>query len=166
MNPVHTSSASQEWRTPPEFLDIVRKMGQIVLDPATTDANPTGADVFFTAEYTGLVPRWDIGGLVYCNPPYGRDLVKWTEKFAIEGDRWGAELITLTPARTDTRWFQQYMIEATAHCFLRGRLRFHQQGLDGLWTAADACPFPCLVSYWGHQVELFRETFYPHGWIP
>lgn len=37
------SSAKDDWQTPAEVLELVRKVGPIVLDPCTTVDNPTGA---------------------------------------------------------------------------------------------------------------------------
>ena len=152
-------SEKQDWQTPPEFLELVRRVGPIALDPCTTDENPCGAtNAFFTAEYTGLVPDWRAiadGGLIYCNPPYS-DMDAWAAKIADEGMR-GCEIISLTPARTDTRWFRR-MCTADQMCFWRGRIKFV--------GAKAAAPFPSLVCYWGPRPDRFKEVFGPFGWCP
>jgi hypothetical protein len=86
------SSARQDWRTPDWFLDLVRQVGPIALDPATHYGNPTGADAFFAhlppdepvrsmiaaAENfrggCGLSGSWWRSGLAFVNPPYGAHL--------------------------------------------------------------------------------------------
>jgi hypothetical protein len=159
------SSASQEWRTPPEFLKIVREFDDIALDPATSADNPTGAAQWLTSQEDGL-KAWPLrpnSGLAFCNPPYGRALQSWAYRFHQAGGK-GIELITLTPARTDAKWFQNHMTTADAWCFLRGRLKFHQQTADGTWGPLAAAPFPCLVSYWGRRASKFHKVFAPHGW--
>jgi hypothetical protein len=103
------------------------------------------------------------GGLTFVNPPYGRALATWAAKFARDGEV--TELMTLTPARTDTRWFQDHMTKAAFRCFLRGRLKFHQHQPDGSWAPGQSCPFPCMVSYWGQREARFVKIFDRHGWI-
>jgi hypothetical protein len=168
LNPALLTSLSQEWRTPQEFLKIVREFDDIALDPATTVDNPTGAARGLTRELNGLRHNWAplaAGGLTFVNPPFGRALNDWAYKFARDGEV--TELITLTPARTDTKWFQNYMVQANTLFFLRGRMRFHHQQPDGSWAAGDAAPFPCLVSYWGKRRQKFINVFSPlGGWIP
>ncbi len=175
MNPTLVSSKDMGWRTPPEFLKLVRSVsltGAIGVDPATTNDNPTDATLFFTPEQNGLVQSWGKAnwGLTYCNPPYGRNLLAWSKKFAEEGAV-GTELITLTPARTDTKWWR-YLTQAKAICFLSGRLKFHEQREDGTWGPAldkkgkpMPAAFPCAAAYWGHRADRFVDVFTPQGWV-
>lgn len=85
--PAHVTLSSElhDWRTPPWFLDLVRGVGPIVLDPATSPDNPTRADTFFAPGLTsasegrhlgecGLRGDWSRVGLAFINPPYGRYL--------------------------------------------------------------------------------------------
>jgi hypothetical protein len=51
-----------------------------------------------------------------------------------------SELITLTPARTDTAWFG-HVWSAEALCFVRGRINF--KGSTSTNTA------PSVFGYWG-----------------
>ena len=83
---VTLSSNRQNWRTPKWFLDLVRAVGPIALDPASSWDNPTGADAFYSRTYgrdtvpgywlgsCGLSGSWDREGLAFINPPYGRHL--------------------------------------------------------------------------------------------
>jgi phage N-6-adenine-methyltransferase len=153
-------SDKQDWNTPPEFLELVRKVnGRIAFDPCTSADNPCGAGKFATKEDDGLTLDWrewaGIQGLVYCNPPYS-DMNAWAAKISEEGMR-GCEAISLTPARTDTKWFRR-MVTADAMCFWRGRLKFV--------GAKQAAPFPSLVCYWGPKADRFREVFSAYGWCP
>lgn len=87
------SSERMDWRTPLWFLDLVRQVGPIVLDPATTRHNPTGAQTFYAPDGVpladlfpatrgtsgwqgpcGLAGGWTPSGLVFVNPPYGAHL--------------------------------------------------------------------------------------------
>jgi len=174
MNAALLSSENMGWRTPPEFLNLVRRVsttGRIALDPATTTDNPTEADGIYAHPVAdGLKWPWESRGLVYCNPPYGRNLLAWSEKFASEGTS-GTELLTLTPARTDTRWWKN-LTTAHAICFLSGRLMFLEQRPDGSWGPAldkkgkpMRALFPCAATYWGPRVDRFVEVFGSQGWV-
>lgn len=68
-----TSSVSEDWYTPPLYLDAVREVfgGTIDLDPLScVEANQhVKAERIYTAEIDGLRYPWD--GNVYLNPPWG-----------------------------------------------------------------------------------------------
>jgi hypothetical protein len=80
------SSKGHAWQTPTWFLDLVRAVGQITLDPATSIANPTNAATYYApwSEMVcddvrwrgscGLSGSWERDGLAYINPPYGGHL--------------------------------------------------------------------------------------------
>src|SRR5579872_1504519 len=117
---VQFSSASAEWATPQCLFDeLSRLFGGFTLDPCATAANAK-CETFFTRERDGLTQRWE--GKVFVNPPYGREIGRWVAK-AYEESLRGALVVCLLPARTDTRWWQDYAKRGHVH-FLRGRLRF------------------------------------------
>lgn len=70
---------------------------------------------------------------MYCNPPYGREITKWVKKAAEED----ALTVMLIPARTDTRWFHDYIYQKREIRFLKGRVNFG----DGTGGA----PFPSMI---------------------
>lgn len=173
MNTAVLSSKDMTWRTPEWLIDAVSSLspgGHIGLDPATSRENPTKAMSFCAVDtdppMDGLLPTWRGNGLVFCNPPYGRGISRWAEKFSAEGRSMEQEdqLVTLTPARPDTRWWT-HMITADRMCFLRGRVKFLRSDDDGIWRIAAGAPFPCVASYWGNQVSAFSAVFSQHGWI-
>jgi phage N-6-adenine-methyltransferase len=155
MNQALLKSEKQDWNTPPQILELVRKVGPIALDPATTNDNPTGALATMNEIGNGLAANWAYicgdRGLTFVNPPYSRALKDWAAKFAEEG-RKGCELITLTPARCDTRWWR-HMTTADVICFWRGRIKFV--------GAPAPAPFPSAVCYWGKRPGKFSEVFEP-----
>jgi len=171
MNPSLLSSDRMDWRTPRDLLEDVRKVAPIGLDPC---GHP---DSFVNAKETyywmdgrigplvtndGLATSWRNKGLVFCNPPYGKELSKWTAKCKKEfggGLPNGSQdqLILLVPSRTDTRWFQDDITDATMTCFLKGRLTFE--------GAPSCAPFPSLLAYWGQYPEIFAKHFESWGWI-
>ncbi len=73
MNIQH-SSATPEWGTPENILELVRKvLGTIDFDPASSvkwNAS-VGAKAFLTERDDGLKADW-LPGTLYCNPPGGK----------------------------------------------------------------------------------------------
>ena len=135
---VHFSSAKPDWATPIHlFAALDRKYGPFMLDAAASRANAKVA-TYFDEMQDSLKQNWHPYGRVFCNPPYGRGLYKWVEKAAQEAKK-GAFVCLLVPARTDTKWFHDFVykkprVEAV---FLKGRIRFV--------GATASAPFPSLV---------------------
>jgi hypothetical protein len=108
---------SVEWYTPPEVFQALSI--SFNLDPAS----PTGgvpwvpAKRFLSQADDGLMQPWT--GRVWLNPPYGPSIDRWLERLARHGDG-----LALVFARTDTRWYQEIARQATALCFIAGRLSF------------------------------------------
>lgn len=85
-----------------------------------------------------------IGGqVVFCNPPYGRELPKWVKKCYDESRH--ADVVMLIPARTDTRWFHDYIYGKADIRFVKGRLKFN----DGKQPA----PFPSMIVIYERQMD-------------
>lgn len=79
-----------------------------------------------------------IGGhTVYCNPPYGKQIGKWVEKAYSESQKDGTKVVMLIPARTDTRYFHEYIYGKAEIRFVKGRLKFG--------NAKCSAPFPSMV---------------------
>lgn len=149
MNPIHFSSASAEHYTPPEVVALAKEvLCGITLDPCAEPKQAAWvvpARVHYTREDDGLSREWR--GTVYMNPPYGRVIGKWVEKFVAEyaAGHMVAGL-ALLPARTDTRWFNQLF--GAELCFIRGRLTFG--------AAQHPAPFPSVLVYYGPDPGRFR----------
>jgi site-specific DNA-methyltransferase (adenine-specific) len=134
---VHFSSATDEWETPQAlFNELAWLFGGFTLDPCATRENAK-CPRFFTKAQDGLRERWE--GKVFMNPPYGRDIGRWVRK-AYESSQEGALVVCLLPARTDTRWWQDYARRGHV-VFLRGRLKFGK--------ARNAAPFPSAIVTFG-----------------
>lgn len=143
MTRVEHRSQRHTWQTPDVVLERVRRVGEIALDPATAPENPTGAKRYITPQDSpdGLAADWTAqagGGLIFINPPYGRDLGRvWVPKIVEEAAK-GARIISLVKASTDTQWFKKLVARAVLVCFWEGRLTFR--------GAPAPAPFPsCLV---------------------
>ena len=144
MNPALYASDQMDWQTPYWVLCKVRSLGAIALDPCSAPENPTSARVWLHPPTDGLLVDWKKeagGGVVFVNPPYGRALAKWSEKIVYEA-RAGTRIVTLTPSRTDTKWWHAMLEAADTCCLLRGRISF----IDPRTRLPRApAPFPACV---------------------
>lgn len=140
MNPALLSSKNMNWCTPQDFFDELDAEFHFVLDAAATDKSAK-CKIYFTPETDGLSRDWHCKGAVFCNPPYGREIGKWVKKAYRESRMWGGCIVLLIPARTDTAYFHDYILNKAEIRFLRGRLKFTNE--DGV--AGDAAPFPSML---------------------
>jgi site-specific DNA-methyltransferase (adenine-specific) len=116
------SSASQHWSTPEELYLELDKEFHFTFDPCPLYSN-----------FDGLAIDWS--GVLFVNPPYGKEIKKWIKKGFEESGK-GATVVMLIPSRTDTAWWHDYVMKGEIR-FLRGRLKF-----DG---AVNSAPFPSAV---------------------
>lgn len=129
------SSATDEWYTPMDFFNQLDAEFHFNLDPCATDENHKCA-IYFTKEIDGLSQKWG-GYRVFCNPPYGRTIGEWVKKSYEESKQPGTIVVMLIPARTDTKWFHEYIYGKAEIRFIRGRLKFG--------GCKNAAPFPSMV---------------------
>lgn len=128
------SSATDEWATPQDFFDRLNSEFHFTLDVCATPENAKCAR-YFTRAQDGLKQDWT-GETVWCNPPYGRVIGNWVRR-CCEFSAGGGIAVMLVPARTDTRWFHDWVYGKAEIRFVRGRLKFG----DG----ANSAPFPSMV---------------------
>lgn len=138
------TSNKDNWETPQTLFDRLDGKYHFTLDPASTDEN-TKCEKHYTVHDDGLKMPWG-GERVFCNPPYGRHLRDWVRKCAEEAD--GAFIVLLVPARTDTSYFHDYIYRKpnVRIEFLRGRLKFEQQGI-----ALRSAPFPSMLVFFNER---------------
>ena len=74
---------------------------------------------------------------MFCNPPYGRDIGRWVQKAYEEGHKENTVVVMLIPARTDTKYFHDYIMHRAEVRFVKGRLKFG--------GAAAGAPFPSML---------------------
>lgn len=137
------SSNSNEWGTPKKFFEELNNEFNFTLDPCSTHENAK-CKKHFTKEEDGLKQDWS-KDVVFCNPPYGKELPLWVEK-AYNENKKGALVVMLIPARTDTRYFHKYIYKQHDIRFIKGRLKFN----DG----KNAAPFPSMVVVMKRNKEL------------
>lgn len=151
------SRRSDEWETPQALFDALDGEFGFMLDAAATHENKKGDEgtAYITAAEDALSVDWlewmkgDDGEppwatwAVWLNPPYSR-CAEFVAKAAAESKK-GCTVVMLLPARTDTRYFHDYIWDAKGHQprldvqirFLKGRLKFGD--------AKDSAPFPSMV---------------------
>ena len=154
------SSVRQTFNTPEDVLRVIRRFDAIGLDPCSNDRSIVRAATEWRLERDGdsLTRDWRGHGLTFVNPPYSRWLKRWMAKCSMSG----AEIISLTPARTDTKAWHSFASTAEAVCFWKGRMWF----LD----ATAPAPFPSALCYWPpadgpSRVERFEEIFSTVGMV-
>lgn len=128
---VHFSSQTDNWATPQDFFDKLNEEFQFTLDPCADEHNAK-CSKYFTKEDNGLEQDWS-GEIVFCNPPYGRDIKNWVKKARDSH----AVTVMLIPARTDTSYWHDYIFNKAEVRFLRGRLKFGD--------SKNSAPFPSAV---------------------
>ncbi len=140
------SSQSDEWETPEDFYQALHEEFNFTLDPCSTHDNHK-CSKYYTIEDDGLSKSWE-GETVFVNPPYGRVIGEWVKKCYEESKH--ATVVLLMPARTDTRYFHDYIYyDADEIRFLRGRLKFINRSL----LTASPAPFPSMVVVFYNKKE-------------
>ncbi len=132
---VHYSSERHDWTTPRDFFENLHREFHFTLDAAASHENAL-CGRYYTEADDGLSQHWH--GVVWVNPPYGRQIGKWIRK-AAEESRKGATVVMLIPARTDTAAWHEHILHRpnVETRFVRGRLKFG--------AATENAPFPCAV---------------------
>lgn len=130
------SSKNDCWETPKELFEKLDNVYHFTLDPCSTDENAK-CSKHYTIKDDGLSKDWS-NEIVFCNPPYNRDISKWVRKCYEESKH--AKIIMLIPARTDTAYFHDYIYHKANIIFIRGRLKFE---IDG--KPLNSAPFPSMI---------------------
>lgn len=131
---VHFSSKTDMWETPREVFNALQREFNLDLDVCAIASNAKLSD-FYSPQDDGLLQGWH-GRRCWMNPPYGRTIGKWVEKAATGG---AAIVVALLPARTDTKYFHQFIYQKpnVEIRFIKGRLKFG--------GSKNSAPFPSMV---------------------
>ena len=129
------SSSTDQWSTPQHFFNDWAKLFPFTVD-VCADASNAKCARYFDREVDGLTQDW-APATCWMNPPYGREIGRWVRK-AYEESQKGATVVCLLPARTDTAWWHDYVIEHAQVAFIRGRIKFGD--------AKSGAPFPSAVA--------------------
>ena len=72
---------------------------------------------------------------MFVNPPYS-DIKRWSEKCYKESLN-GSTVVMLMPARTDTKYFHEWILGKAEIRFIKGRLKFG--------NSKNGAPFPSII---------------------
>ena len=159
---VRHNSGNDEWYTPPEFLDAAHNvMGGIDTDPASSDVANTRvrALAYYTLQDDGLRRPWR--GRVWMNPPYSRGLINQfcaALRYHREAGR-VTEAITLTNNATETAWFADLLVIASAICLVSSRIKF----LDRDGNRSGSPLQGQIIVYSGPNVAAFEKHYSQFG---
>ena len=128
------SNNSDEWATPQSFFDDLNVEFHFNLDPCATKENHK-CNKYFTKEEDGLKADWG-GAIVFCTPPYSQ-IEKWVKKAYHEGRKENTTVVLLIPARTDTKYFHNFILHRSEIRFIKGRLKFND--------SKNSAPFPSIL---------------------
>jgi phage N-6-adenine-methyltransferase len=131
------SKDSNLWQTPDDLFNALNREFHFTLDVAASKENAK-VKMFISAEQDALKSEWS--GVCWCNPPYNL-----TKEFLIRAGTMaclGVTSVLLIPARTDTKYWHEWVSQADEVRFLKGRVKFigarHGQALN-------SAPFPSAV---------------------
>lgn len=127
------SNESDEWETPQKFFDELNEEFHFTYDPCATEENHK-CFLWTGKKDNGLTTDWG-GQRVWCNPPYSQ-IGKWVEKCFRETRKDDTVVVLLIPARTDTKYFWNYIWNRAEVRYLKGRIKF---------GGAGNAPFPSLL---------------------
>ena len=144
------TSNKDDWETPQAFFESLNAKYHFAIDLAASKDN-TKCDRYFSVDDDSLSQDWsvDFGGAMYLNPPYGRHIGDWVKKAYETSLRVNVPIVLLIPARTDTSYWHDYIFGKASIKFIRGRLKFEQNGM-----AVGPAPFPsAIIVYNGENVD-------------
>lgn len=116
------SSDKQTWRTPRKLYDELNKIFKFDFDPCPT-----------YNFLDGLKCEW--GKCNFVNPPYN-DMYNWIKKGYEEYTK-GKIVVFLIPARTDTKYWHEFIMKSKEIWFIKGRLKFS--------GSENSAPFPSAI---------------------
>lgn len=129
------SSKTDMWETPQQLFDELDHEFKFTIDVCATPENAK-CKKFYTEQENGLIQPWI--GTIWCNPPYGRQIKDWVCRAFLTAQT-GQIVVMLLPARTDTKWFHEYIYnhKNVEIRFIKGRLKFGR--------SKNSAPFPSMI---------------------
>lgn len=137
------------WETPSWLFDILDSFYHFDCDVAANKYN-TLCKNYFSLENSCLDNVWHKTN--FMNPPYGSEIKSFIIKAHEEYFLRNNITIALLPARTDTRWFHNYIYKKTEILFIKNRLQYQIAGKGN----RDA-PFPSMIVGWGAKKQDFID---------
>ncbi|QDP65800.1 MAG: putative adenine-specific methylase [Prokaryotic dsDNA virus sp.] len=143
------SSNKDDWRTPKWLFNALHNHFKFDLDVCSDEKNAL-LPKYYTKENSCLNKNWETCN--FMNPPYGREINKFVKKAY---EQWGINctIVALLPARTDTKWFHNYIYNKASMVFIKGRIKF--EGGEKLAPA----PFPSMIVIWWGMKKINDKDF-------
>lgn len=131
-----TSTGNIVAETPKYLFDKISSIFNFSLDVCALPENAK-CENYYTPKDDGLSKPWKGG--VWCNPPYGREISSWVKKAYEESQKeYNSFVLMLLPARTDTRWWWEYVQGKATLFFIKGRVKFGDHNVGA--------PFPSVLA--------------------
>ena len=148
-----SSSEKHNWETPIDFFNKVDSFYKFNLDCCAENITAK-VNNFYTVEDDALSKDWN--GVIWCNPPYGREQKDFIDKALNEVNVGNAKtVVCLIPSRTETKMWQEVIFKnATSVHFIKGRLKFG--------GSKHNAPFPSALVVFGKCVGDIGVGRYVH----
>ena len=131
-----TSTGNIVAETPKYLFDKISSIFNFSLDVCALPENAK-CENYYTPDDDGLSKTWRGG--VWCNPPYGREISSWVKKAYEESQKeYNSFVLMLLPARTDTRWWWDWVQGKATLFFIKGRVKFGDHNIGA--------PFPSVLA--------------------
>ena len=138
-----TSTGNIVAETPKYLFDKISSIFNFSLDVCALPENAK-CESYYTPEDDGLSKPWRGG--VWCNPPYGREILSWVRKAYEESQKeYNDFVLMLLPARTDTKWWWEYVQGKATLFFIKGRVKFGDHNVGA--------PFPSVLALYMKEVK-------------
>jgi site-specific DNA-methyltransferase (adenine-specific) len=144
-----------DWETPYWLFEILNFYFDFDWDVCADHENAL-CENYFTKEFSCFENDWSC--INYMNPPYGRGIDLFVERAYRQYKDLGNVTVALLPARTDTKYFHNFIYDKAEIIFIKGRLKFgggksyKEQGVP----PANA-PFPSMLVGWGVNPVTFDQ---------
>ena len=131
-----TSTGNIVAETPKYLFDKISSIFNFSLDVCALPENAK-CESYYTPKDDGLSKPWRGG--VWCNPPYGREISSWVKKAYDESQKeYNSFVLMLLPARTDTKWWWDWVQGKATLFFIKGRVKFGDHNVGA--------PFPSVLA--------------------
>jgi len=131
-----------DYGTPPElYFQVCQKFNIFpTLDVCATEKNAK-CSKFITQKEDSLLFEWD--ETFFMNPPYSR-VDHFMRKAYYQHLKHGVEGLILVFAKTDTKWWHNFIENKAEVHFVKGRIKFFKDGYE----TRNSAPYPsCFVIY-------------------
>lgn len=152
-NQLFFSSNDQTWETPIQLFNKLNTEFNFTVD-VCAGVFTFKCKNFYTETENGLEQDWS-NDICWMNPPYDQCAL-WLKK-AYEESLRGATVVALIPARTDTKYWHDYCMNASEIRFIKGRLKFG--------SSTNSAPFPSAIIVFNNSSDTLTISAYDRGYL-